>query len=106
MDFDLNVYDRIILLNVLPDIRDVDLTLYGCYHNLIQELSFSEGEHLKFQITHNEDNSVKWTNDETKKIDIGHKMLNIIQGRLKACKEKELLEYSHKSLYEKFAKDE
>lgn len=102
----LNVFDRIILLNILPSTEEVDRTMFGLYHDFLKEISFTQEEHDKFQITHDEDGQVQWTNYEDKYFLIPNKVLNIIIGRLKACKEKELLSDEHLDLYNKFVSED
>ncbi|MFA7287303.1 MAG: hypothetical protein WC055_00340 [Melioribacteraceae bacterium] len=102
----LSVFDRIILLNILPNIEEVDRTMFGLYHDFLKELSFTQEEHDKFQITHDENGQVKWTNNEEKEFIICNKVQNIIVGRLKACKEKELLQEEHLELYNKFVNED
>lgn len=101
----LNVFDRVILLNILPDVNEVDKTMFGLYHDFLCNISFTQEEHDKFQITHDENGQVKWTNNEEREFIIYNKVLNIVIGRLKACKEKELLQEGHLDLYNKFCEE-
>ena len=96
----LGVFNRIILLNIMPEC--VDPTLYGIYHDFLKRLSFTEEEHDKFQITHEKDGEVRWQNDEEVEIEIGDKIVGIICARLETCKENGLLKDEHMSLYDKF----
>jgi len=100
----LSVFDRILLLNLLP--QEVDMTIYGMYQDCLRYLSFTEDEHDLYLITHQEDGEVKWTNDSEKEFYIPKNVLNIIKGRLKVCKEKDLLAEEHLSLYNKFVDQE
>ncbi|MHB8871233.1 MAG: hypothetical protein ACYC5G_02115 [Candidatus Doudnabacteria bacterium] len=86
--------------------EQVDMSMFGIYHDFLKELSFSEEEHNKFQIIHREDGEVKWKNDKMKEFNIGNKILSVIKGRLEACQEKELLGEEHMNLFTKFVKDE
>ncbi len=104
MRVQLGVFDRILLLNILPE--QVDMSMFGIYHDFLKELSFSEEEHNKFQIIHSEDGEVKWKNDKPREFNIGNKMLSVIKGRLEACQEKELLSEGHMDLFNKFVKNE
>lgn len=103
MYFELNVSDRIVLLNVLP--QNIDMMLYGVYHNFLKDVSFSEDEYEEFEISVDEENQWHCKNGGEKDIYINGNILGVIKDILKSCKEKELLQEEHMSLYNKFVSE-
>lgn len=103
MIYNLSVFDRILLLNILPEQEEIDRIFYNLYHCFLCDLSFTEEEYNNYQITYGKDGLVNWKNDEEKPFSVNDIIKNIIIGRLKACKENSLLlnEY-HDNLYNKF----
>lgn len=103
MYFELNVFDRVVLLNILP--QNIDMMLYGIYHNFLKDVSFSEDEYEEYEISVDETNQVHWKNGEEKDIYINENILGVIKDILKNCKEKGLLQEEHMSLYNKFVSE-
>lgn len=103
MYFELNVFDRIVLLNILP--QNIDMMLYGIYHDFLKDVSFSEDEYIKFEIRIDEVNQIHWKNSKGKDIYINENILEVIKDILKSCKEKELLQEEHMSVYNKFVSE-
>ncbi len=97
----LSVYDRLILLNILP--AEGDITTIRIIRDLRAELSFSEEEHQALQFKQNGP-EVKWINeaDKPKEVNIGIKASQIIEESfLKLNAQKKLTE-AHIPIYEKF----
>lgn len=104
MNFSLSVFDRIILLNVLP--VNIDMMLYGSYHNFLQSLSFDELEYKYFGISVDEENQVHWKDNIDKDIYIPDSILDAVRAILRTCKEKELLQEEHMAVYNKFISED
>lgn len=102
MVYNLSVFDRILLLNILPEQEEIDRIFYHLYHYFLCNLSFTEEEYNYYQITYDKEGVVHWKNDEEKPFAINNIVKNIIIGRLKACKENSLLNEGHENLYNKF----
>ncbi|HDY88895.1 MAG TPA: hypothetical protein ENH82_12385 [bacterium] len=113
--FTLTVFERLILLNVLP--VEGDFTTLKIVRHLREDLSFSEEEHklLDFKNageTFVEENGtetivgegqVKWKETvPVKGIQIGEKATDIIVCVLKKLNDDKKLRNEHMSLYEKF----
>jgi len=99
----LNVFERLVLLNTLP--REGDYTTLKLLRKLKEELSFSEKEHEELQFANDGGNGrIKWRTeaDRSKEIEIGSKMKEVITDSLqeldKSCK----LTEEHLGIYEKF----
>jgi len=107
MKYELNIEERIALLNVLPFQGDV-VTL-KIIRDLQNSLSFSEEEMKRFKMKNirKADGSTFaiWDSDftnETKTIEIGEVAEGIIVGQLKLLESKKMLRMEMLTLYEKF----
>lgn len=100
----LSVYDRLMLLNILP--KEGDFTTLKIVRTLRDNLSFSEEEHAALQFKR-EGNSTFWRDDVevNKDVAIGEKATDIIVDALKALNKAKKLTEQHIDLYEKFVKD-
>ena len=98
----LNTFDRLILLNILPG--QGDITTIRIVHKLRQDLSFSEEEHAALEIQTGEDGLIRWKAeaDKPKEVEIGPKAHAIVEGVLRQLSEKGLLKEQHLSLYDRF----
>lgn len=96
----LNVFDRVLLLNILPEATNN--IYFGIYQDFLKKLSFTEEELAKYQIFEDGDGRVKWKNSTRKTFDICSKIYDIVCAYLEDCKKKNLLEEEHMELYEKF----
>ncbi len=98
---ELSVFERLILLNVLP--REGDFTTLKIVRKLREDLSFTEEEHkvLQFQ---QDGTQMQWKRegDIPKDISIGEKATDVIVGVLKKLNADKKLTEQHFSLYEKF----
>lgn len=98
---ELTVFERIILLNLLP--KEGDFLTLKIVRKMREDLSFSEAEHkdLRFDQT---ENNIKWNQaaDKPKVIDFGEKATDIIVGILKKLDETKKLTEQQFSLFEKF----
>jgi hypothetical protein len=101
----LSVFDRLILLNILP--HEGDYTTLKILRQLREDLSFSEEEHAALQFTQDGTN-MKWRSDGAadKEIQIGPKAHNIIADRLKELDKAKKLHEQHMGLYERFVIEE
>jgi hypothetical protein len=101
----LSVYDRLLLLNVLP--KEGDITALKIVRKLKDELSFSEDEHSALQFKH-EDGNILWKEeaDISKEIEIGEKANDVIVDALRKLNKAKKLTEAHLDLYERFVKDE
>jgi len=100
----LSVYDRLLLLNILP--KEGDLTTLKIVRTLRDNLSFSEEEHAALQFKR-EGNNTLWREDAEISIEvqIGEKANDIIVDTLKALNRSKKLHDSQIDLYERFVKD-
>jgi hypothetical protein len=98
----LSVYDRLILLNVLP--AEGDLTTIKIVRRLREALSFDEAEHEALGLTVDERGVAHWRTDADagKDIDIGGKATAIIHDILDRLNHDKKLTEAHISLCEKF----
>lgn len=102
----LNVFDRLILLNVLP--HEGDVTTLKIVRKLREDLSFTEEEHKVLQFKQDGGN-IRWQldGDIPKEISIGEKAHDVISGVFKALNESKppKLKEEHLSLYERFVEN-
>lgn len=101
MKVKLTVFDRLILLNILPDFHDI--TTIGILNKFREDLSFTEEEHSNL-LFGKKNSEIKWKSDADceKEFIIGDKIDNIIVGCLSSCQKEGLLQDQHMSLYCKF----
>ena len=101
---ELGVFDRLILLNILP--KEGDFTSLKIVRKLREDLSFTEAEHKALQFDQNEGN-IKWQSeaDIPKDITIGEKATDIIVDVLKKLDKDKRLSEQHLSVYSKFVGD-
>jgi len=97
----LGVFDRLILLNILP--KEGDFTTLKIIRTMREDLSFSEEEHKALEFVFNEGN-VQWKReaDVQRDINFGEKATDIIVEVLKKLNSDKKLTDQHYSLYEKF----
>jgi hypothetical protein len=96
---ELNVKDRIVLLNVLP--REGSLTTIRLLRELREELSFSEDEHTAVEL-HDEDGRVQWVGDIVKDVAVGPRALAIIIAEFDAMDANGTFKDEMLDTYEKF----
>jgi len=108
---ELSVFDRLILLDILPE--TIDTTLYGIFHDLIVNLSFSEEEMERLQICKSkETGQARWKTEceHNKDIHINDAIFNLINGRLgdlvkineELKDEEKIFREEHQSFLDKF----
>src|SRR3990167_8055299 len=104
MNMTLSVFERLILLNILP--AEGDITTIRIVRTLREALSFSEEEHKALEFTR-EDGTVRWKSDgeRAKEIIIGSKARSIVAERLKTLNEQKKLTESHLPIWERFCDD-
>jgi len=97
----LTVFDRLILLNVLP--KEGDITSLKIVRGLREDLSFSEDEHKELELRY-EGGNVFWKEDVniSKDINIGERAKDIIAGAFKTLNKNKKLTEQHLDLYERF----
>ena len=98
---ELNVFNRLILLNILP--KEGDFTTLKIIRKLREDLSFSEEEHKLLQFKQ-ENGSIQWQQDTAgpKDIIIGEKASDVISDALKKLDKEKKLQEIHYDLYEMF----
>jgi hypothetical protein len=98
---ELTVFDRLILLNILP--KEGDFTTLKIVRKLREDLSFSEEEHAALEFKH-ENGTVQWKQggDIPKDVPIGEKASDMIADVLKKLDKEKKLQETHFSLYERF----
>jgi len=98
---ELKVFDRLILLNILP--KEGDFTTLKIVRKLREDLSFSEDEHKTLGFKQ-ENGNVQWKQDGDipKDITIGEKASDLIADVLKKLDKEKKLTDQHYELYEKF----
>ena len=100
---ELNVLERIILLDILP--QQGDFTTLKILRKLRESLSFNEEEYKHFNFR-NEDNKWFWDNgDDTKDVHMGEKAEDIIVTTLKKLNDDKQLTQDQITLYEKFVEN-
>ncbi len=99
---ELGVFDRLILLNILP--REGDFTTLKIIRKLREDLSFTEEEHKQLQFKMLDGGRVEWKQDGDipKEIPIGEKANDVIVGVLKKLNADKKLMDQHYSVYERF----
>ena len=99
---ELGVFDRLILLNILP--KEGDFTTLKIIRTMREDLSFSEEEHKALQFDFGAEGQVKWKqdSDKPKHINFGEKATDIIVEVLKKLSDDKKLQDQHYSLFEKF----
>ena len=101
---ELGIFERIILLNVLP--KEGDFSTLKIVRNLRESLSFSEEEHKILQFK-TENGRVLWKpeGDMQKDVPIGEKATDIIVECLKRLNKEKHLKEEHIPIYERFIKE-
>ena len=99
---ELGVFDRMILLNILPG--EGDFTTLKIVRKMREDLSFSEEEHKALEFKQEDEGRIQWIKeaDKPKEISIGEKATDIIVEVLKKLNDDKKLQDQHYSLYEKF----
>jgi DNA-binding transcriptional MerR regulator len=105
MIYNLSVFDRLMIVNILPS--ESDITTLKIIRDLKSQLGFTESEHEKlcFNVD-KQTGSVRWKTEHESDIcvEIGSMGSMIISEQLKILNEKKKLTVEHISLYEKFVK--
>jgi len=101
---ELGVFERLILLNVLP--KESDITSIKLIRKLREDLSFSEEEHKALQFK-TEGGRMLWVADvvKPKEVAIGEKASDIIVSALKKLNNEKKLQEEHIPIYERFVKE-
>jgi len=98
---ELSVFDRLILLNIMP--KEGDFTTLKIVRKLREDLSFSEDEHKALEFKQDNGN-VQWKQDGDipKEVPIGEKASDVIAEVLKKLDKEKKLQEGHYNLYERF----
>ena len=101
---ELSVFDRLILLNILP--HEGDFTTLKIIRKLREDLSFSEDEHKVLEFK-NEGGNVQWkqAGDVPKEVVIGEKASDLIADVLKKLDKEKKLQEQHYRIYELFVEN-
>ena len=99
---ELGVFDRMMLLNILPG--EGDFTTLKIVRKMRENLSFTEEEHKALEFKQADEGRIQWKReaDKPKEIPIGEKATDIIVEVLKKLNDDKKLQDQHYSLYEKF----
>lgn len=99
---ELGVFDRLILLNILP--KEGDFTTLKIIRTMREDLSFNEEEHKALEFKFEDDGRVLWKRDADVQRDInfGEKATDIIVEVLKKLNNDKKLTEQHFSLYSQF----
>lgn len=99
---ELSVFERLILLNILP--REGNFTTLKIVRKLREDLSFDEEEHKALEFQVDDKGAVKWKTeaDIPKDVAIGEKATDLIVDTLKKLDKDKKLTEQHYGLYEKF----
>ncbi len=99
---ELGVFDRLILLNILP--KEGDFTTLKIVRKMREDLSFTEEEHKALDFKQENEGRIQWIQeaDKPKEISIGERATDIIVEVLKKLNDDKKLQDQHYSLYEKF----
>lgn len=99
---ELGVFDRIILINILP--REGDFRTLKILRELRENLAFSEEENEALQFKTADDGLVRWVAeaDVTKDVPIGEVAREVIETAFKALDRQKKLREEHLDLYERF----
>jgi len=102
---DLNVFQRLLLLAILPDAGDI--TTIRIVQKLREDLSFSEKEHKALQFEVDEKTgTTKWKPTEIKKVvEVGAKAKELIIRQLRALDESKKLTAQHLPVWDLFIKE-
>ncbi len=98
----LNVFERLMLLEILP--HQGDITAIRIVRKLREELSFSEDEHKKLNFVQ-EDSLLRWDDevDSIKDVELGDKAREIIADAFTSISDKGGFTEQHLDVYERFA---
>ena len=88
-------------MNIIPIPKEGNRLSFKMIYDFLGELSFSDKDHKDFGIIE-KDNRISWTNSVDKEIEIGDKLLEIIQNTLKDIDKAEKLNSDLYFLYERF----
>ena len=99
----LSVLERITLLKITPVPKEGNRLAFKMIYDFLGELSFSEKDYKDFGIIEKE-NKIAWTKTGNKEIEIGDKLLEIIQNVLKELDKTEKLDNDLYFLHERFVK--
>ena len=101
---ELTVLERLVLLGALP--KEGDFVTLKLVRKLRENLSFDEAEIKELNFVQDGD-QVRWNEPANiiKRINIGEKMSDLIQGVLKKLDDEKKLREDHFSLYEKFVEN-
>ena len=102
MGVKLNVHERLVLLSILP--KEGNISAIRVLHELKQELSFSEDEHLRLEFQNRQDGTTAWRKeaDKPKDIHVGLKAEELIKDTLTGLDSSKKLSESHLVLWDIF----
>ena len=102
---ELSVFDRVMLLNILPESGDI-LTL-RIVRKLREELSFTEAELAEFELTHN-DGYVQWNKEKvrSKNVEFGAKAKKMVRDALTEKSKNKQLTEQYVEIFDRFVDEE
>ena len=106
--YELNVYERMMLLQMLP--QQGDMTTLRIIRELRDNLSFSEEEHALLKFGNDEVGRTRWAPEGAnqvgeKQVAIGAKATEIIAAALKELEAQKKLHIDHLPLWDKFVEN-
>jgi len=97
----LSVFERVILLNIIP--QESDLTTLKIVRKMRDDLSFSEEEYKFLQFKTDENSMTTWEEGmEDIEVNIGEKATDIIVDAFKKLDSQKRLKLEHLPIYERF----
>ena len=97
---ELSVLDRIALLSLLPE--QGDYTTIRIVHDLKQDLSFTEAEHLALNLQVTSEGGMRWDGNVEREYDFGSRTLALIVDVLEKADKSRKLSDDHLRVYELF----
>ena len=97
---ELSVLDRIALLSLLPE--QGDYTTIRIVHDLKQDLSFTEAEHLALNLQVTPEGGMRWDGTVEREYDFGPRTVALIVDVLEKADKGKKLSADHLHVYELF----
>jgi len=105
MEKKLNIGERLIILQILP--KEGNFATLKLIRDLVNKIGISADEHTDFELKQ-EGDKLSWNakGSEEKSIDFKIKEIELISNALEKLDKEKKLEFSHFSVFEKFAEAE
>lgn len=105
MEYELNVNERLLLLNIMP--QKGNIVNLRVIKDIVKDVGFSEEEIKEFEIKSTNDGKVMWNSQKakTKKINLGDTGRGLILNEFKKLNDKNEIPMEYLSFYEKINKE-